>query len=257
VFGIFLWTWPVTLAIIIPMMNIEKAKELASQAAAQSIRDHSTVGLGTGSTLQYAIKELGRRIRDEGMNISAVTTSFQGQLLAREYGIATVNSMNVSRLDIAIDGADEVDPDGNLIKGLGAALTKEKIVAAMAERYVIVVDQRKLVGHLGERAPVPVEVVPDALTLVERLLQKMGGQTTVRPDHSKAGPVVTDLGNLVIDVRFPRIADPRELERKINDIPGVVDNGLFLGMVDEVIIGSVTGDQPSVEKRSFKKRPAR
>ncbi|MEJ2705082.1 MAG: ribose-5-phosphate isomerase RpiA [Sedimentisphaerales bacterium] len=239
------------------MMEIERAKELAAQTAVEAIRDHSIVGLGTGSTLRYAIEGLGRRVRNEGLDLKAVTTSFQGQLLAREFGIPTINSMNVLRLDVAIDGADEVDPDGNLIKGLGAALTKEKIVAAMAEHYIIVVDQRKLVSHLGERAPVPVEVVPDALTLVERLLQKMGGQTTVRPDHSKAGPVVTDLGNLIIDVKFPRIEDPRVLERRINDIPGVVDNGLFLGMVDEVIVGSITEDRPSVEKRSFKKRTAR
>ena len=239
------------------MMEIERAKELAAQTAAKAIRDRSIVGLGTGSTLQYAIKEVGRRIRDEGLNITAVTTSFQGQLLAREFGITTINNMNVFRLDLAIDGADEVDPNGNLIKGLGAALTKEKIVAAMAEHYIIVVDQRKLVSHLGERAPVPVEVVPDALTLVEHLLQKMGGQTMVRPDHSKAGPVVTDLGNLIIDVKFPRIEDPRALEQKLNDIPGVVDNGLFLGMVDEVIVGSITGDPVSVEKRRFEKRPTR
>jgi len=239
------------------MMDIEQAKRLAAQTAAKAIPDHSTIGLGTGSTLQYAIKELGRRIRDEGLDISAVTTSFQGELLARKYGIVTLNSMNVSVLDAAIDGADEVDPDGNLIKGLGAALTKEKIVAAMAEHYIIVVDETKMVTQLGEKTPVPVEVIPEALALVERLLKDLGGRIKVRPDRSKDGPVVTDLGNLIVDVEFGVIADANSIEQQINDIPGVVSNGLFLGAADEVIIGSVADGQVRVDRRSFNKSSGR
>lgn len=238
-------------------MDIEQAKRLAAQTAAKAIPDHSTIGLGTGSTLQYAIKELGRRIRDEGLDISAVTTSFQGELLARKYGIVTLNSMNVSVLDAAIDGADEVDPDGNLIKGLGAALTKEKIVAAMAEHYIIVVDETKMVTQLGEKTPVPVEVIPEALALVERLLKDLGGRIKVRPDRSKDGPVVTDLGNLIVDVEFGVIADANSIEQQINDIPGVVSNGLFLGAADEVIIGSVADGQVRVDRRSFNKSSGR
>lgn len=237
------------------MKDIEQAKKLAAETAAQMIPDHSIVGLGTGSTLEYAIRELGRRIRKENLKISAVTTSFQGQLLAKENGIVTLNSMNVSNLDIAIDGADEVDPNGNLIKGLGAALTQEKIVAAMAQRYIIVVDQTKRVARLGEKTPVPVEVVPDALALVESFLKQLGVKTRVRPDQSKAGPVVTDLGNLIVDVEFGIINNAEWLEQQINNIPGVVSNGLFLGIVDEVIVGSIEDEQARVERRTFKKKP--
>jgi len=237
-------------------MDIEQAKKAVAHTAAKSIPNHSTIGLGTGSTIQYAIEELGRRIRDEGLNISAITTSFQGELLAREYGIMTLNSMNVFDLDVAIDGADEVDPNGNLIKGLGGALTKEKIVAAMAENCIIVVDETKMVTQLGKKTPVPVEVVPDSLTLAEHLLKDLGGGTKVRLDKGKGGPIVTDLGNLIVDVEFGAIADAKSLEQKINEIPGVVGNGLFLGMVDEVIIGSVINGQIRVERRSFQRSKA-
>ena len=237
------------------MKDIERAKKLAAETAAQMIPDRSIIGLGTGSTLEYVIKELGRRIREENLKISAVTTSFQGELLAKENGIVTLNSMNVSNLDIAIDGADEVDLNGNLIKGLGAALTKEKIVAAMAQRYIIVVDETKKVTQLGEKTPVPVEVIPDALTLVKCCLKKMRGLASVRPDQSKAGPVVTDLGNLIVDVEFGIVNNAEWLEQQINNIPGVVSNGLFLGIVDEVIVGSIEDEQARVERRTFKKKP--
>ncbi|MBN2317396.1 MAG: ribose-5-phosphate isomerase RpiA [Sedimentisphaerales bacterium] len=236
------------------MKDSERAKKLAAETAAQMIPDHSMVGLGTGSTLEYAIKELGRRIRDEDLKISAVTTSFQGQLLANENSIVTLNSMNVPNLNIAIDGADEVDPNGNLIKGLGAALTKEKIVAAMPQRYIIVIDETKKVTQLGEKTPVQVEVVPDALALVECFLKKLGVKPRVRPDQSKAGPVVTDLGNLIVDVEFGIVNNAESLEQQINNIPGVVSNGLFLGIVDEVIVGSVEDGQARVERRTFKKK---
>jgi ribose 5-phosphate isomerase A len=132
-------------------MDIEQVKKPAAQTAAKSIPKHSRIGLGTGSTIQYAIEQMGRRIHEEDLEISAVTTSFQEQLLAREYGIVTLDSMNVSSLNVTIDGADEVDPNDNLIKGLGAALTKEKIVTTMAERYIIIVDETKMVSRLGEK----------------------------------------------------------------------------------------------------------
>jgi ribose 5-phosphate isomerase A len=236
------------------MKDIERAKKLAAETGAQMIPDRSIIGLGTGSTLEYAIKELGRRIREENLKISAVTTSFQGQLLAKENNIVTLNPMNVSNLNIAIDGADEVDPDGNLIKGLGAALTKEKIVAAMAQRYIIVIDETKKVTQLGEKTPVPVEIIPDALTLVKCCLKKMGGLSSVRPDQSKAGPVVTDLGNLIVDVEFGIINNAQSLEQRINNIPGVVNNGLFVDMVDEVVVGSISDGQARVERQTFQKR---
>jgi len=233
-------------------MENEEARKLAAKRAAEEIPDNSIIGLGTGSTIEYFIEHLGCRIQDEGLEISAITTSFQSQLLAGRYGITTLDPMNVSRLDVAVDGADEVDPKGNLLKGKGAALTKEKIVAAMAERYIIIVCEAKMVSQLGEKDPVPVEVIPEAVTLVERLLKKWKRPTAVRPDQSKAGPVVTDLGNLIIDVEFGLIDDVRPLSKHINNLPGVVENGLFLDMTDEVILGSIKNGQPHAEKQSFK-----
>jgi ribose 5-phosphate isomerase A len=233
-------------------VETKEARKLAAQRAAKEIPNHTTIGLGTGSTVEYFIEHLGQRIQDEGLEISAVTTSFEGQLLARQYGITTLNPMNVSHLDVAIDGTDEVDPNGNLLKGRGAALTREKIVAGMAERYIIVVDEAKMVSQLGEKDPVPVEVIPEAVTLVERLLKKWQRPTAVRPDQSKAGPVVTDLGNLIIDVEFGLIDDARSLSKHINNLPGVVENGLFIDMTDDVILGSIKNGQPQVAKHSFK-----
>ncbi len=233
-------------------METEETRKLAAKRAVEEIPDNSIIGLGTGSTIEYFIKYFGQRIQDEGLEISAVTTSFQGQLLAGRYGITTLDPMNVSHLDVAVDGADEVDPKGNLLKGKGAALTKEKIVAAMAERYIIVVCEAKMVSQLGEKNPVPVEVIPQAVTLVEHLFKELGRQTTLRPDRSKAGPVVTDLGNLIIDVEFGLIDDAKLLSKHINNLPGVVENGLFLDMTDEVIVGSIKNGKPHAEKQSFK-----
>jgi ribose 5-phosphate isomerase A len=144
---------------------------------------------------------------------------------------------DVDRLDIALDGADEVDPQKNLIKGRGAAHTREKIVDASADLFVAVVDDSKMVRRLGEKCPVPVEVIPMGLVLAVRRLKSLGGSPVLREAVRKDGPVITDEGNFVVDVRFHPIEDPKALESEINNIPGVVDNGLFVNMTDMVIIG--------------------
>jgi ribose 5-phosphate isomerase A len=154
----------------------------------------------------------------------------------------------VDHIDIAIDGADEVDPSKNLIKGGGAAHTREKIVDSLAEVFIVVVDNSKLVDRLGSTFLLPVEVIPMAMTPVMKALEKLGGKPTLRMGVKKAGPVVTDEGNLVIDVKFDLLENPAELEKEINNIPGVLDNGLFVGVADIILVGEVIDGEAKVRE---------
>lgn len=221
--------------------SAREAKRRVGIAAAAMVQEGQVVGLGTGSTAAYMIEELGRRIREEGLSIRGVPTSYSSSLLARAQDIPVRTLDDVGEIDIAIDGADEVDPAKNLIKGGGGAHTREKIVASAARRFVIVVDDSKLVARLGERMPVPVEVIPMALRVAMRRLEALGGSPVVREGVRKDGPVVTDEGNLLVDVRFGVIEDAARLEREINDIPGVVDNGLFVGLASLVLVADSAG----------------
>jgi ribose 5-phosphate isomerase A len=216
----------------------EAAKRLAGKEAAKFVNDGAVVGLGTGSTAAHAIEELGRRIREEGLSILGIPTSYQAADLARRNGIPVRALEDVDRVNIALDGADEVDPKRNVIKGGGGAHTREKVIDALAEFFVTMIDDSKLVNRLGEKCPVPVEVIPMALAPVMRRLEAMGGNPILRAAVKKDGPVITDQGNLIVDVRFPVIEDPGDLESALNNIPGVVENGLFVGLVDLVIIGN-------------------
>ncbi|NIS59523.1 MAG: ribose-5-phosphate isomerase RpiA [Proteobacteria bacterium] len=213
------------------------AKRVSGIEAAKLVKDGSIVGLGTGSTAAHAIEELGRRIREEGLRILGIPTSYQAAELARRSGIPIGTLDDVDHVDIALDGADEVDPGKNLIKGGGAAHTREKVIDSLADRFVAVIDDSKLVNRLGEKCPVPVEVIPMALSPVIRRLEALGGKPVLRISASKDGPVITDQGNFVVDVRFQSIEDPRALELALNNIPGVIENGLFVGLVDLVIVG--------------------
>jgi ribose 5-phosphate isomerase A len=217
----------------------KRLKERAALEAAKMIGDGAIVGLGTGSTAALAIAELGKRVREEGLEIIGIPTSYRSAMIARENGIVIRSLDDVSKIDIAIDGADEVDPKKNLIKGGGGAHTREKIVDGWAELFVVVVDDSKLVKHLGEKFPVPVEVLPFAVHPVMKKLQAMGGNPELRMGLRKDGPVITDQGNMVIDVRFAEIKDPKVLELKLNDIPGVVDNGLFVGLAHLILVGTM------------------
>jgi ribose 5-phosphate isomerase A len=207
------------------------------------------VGLGTGSTTAFALEYIGDRLKKgELTNVVGVPTSFQAEVLAREYGIPLTTLDAIDHIDIAIDGADEVDPQKNLIKGGGAAHTREKIVDALANSFIVVVDSGKLVDKLGSTFLLPVEVIPMARTPVIRALEKLGGQPTLRMGVKKAGPVVTDQGNLVIDVKFSAIDNPAELEKTINNIPGVLENGLFVGVTDVVLVGEIIDGKPRVRE---------
>lgn len=224
-------------------------KQEVGKAAAQRVQSNSIVGLGTGSTTAYAIQFLGDRLRSgELENIQGIPTSFQARVLAKEYGIPLTSLDEVDHIHIAIDGADEVDPQKNLIKGGGAAHTQEKIVDSLAEQFIVVVDGSKLVDRLGSSFLLPVEVLPMAVRPVMNAIQKLGGQPTLRMGVKKAGPVVTDQGNLVVDVKFEHIDNPADLEKTLNNIPGVLENGLFVGVATLVLVGEVQGDQVLVRE---------
>ena len=170
-----------------------------------------------------------------------VTTSFQGEVLAAELNIPLLSLNAVDRIDLAIDGADEVDPSFQLIKGGGACHVQEKLVAAMADRFVVVVDSTKLVDRLNLDFLLPVEVLPGAWRQIQKTLASMGGSAELRMAQRKAGPVVTDQGNLVLDVKLEGgIADPASLEKAINNVPGVLENGLFVNLTDEVLVGEIS-----------------
>ncbi len=220
-----------------------EAKMAAGIAAAGFVSSGMTVGLGTGSTAAYALQEIARRIREEGLEIKGVPTSFASYQLARKLAIPLITLDDVVSIDIAIDGADEVDPAFRLIKGRGAAMTREKIVACLAQRFVVLVDPSKRVDKLGTKAPVPVEVLPLATNPVQNALREFGGSPELRIGLSKDGPVITDEGFWVVDVHFEGgINEPESLNRLLNDNPGVLGHGLFLDQTTDVLVGEASGE---------------
>lgn len=224
-------------------------KQEVGKAAAARVKSGTIVGLGTGSTTAFAIEYLGNRLKSgEIKDIKGIPTSFQASVLAKQYGIPLTTLDEVDIIDIAIDGADEVDPNKNLIKGGGAAHTREKIVDCLANEFIVVVDSTKLVDKLGSTFLLPVEVLPLAYTPVMRAIEKLGGQPQLRMGIKKAGPVITDQGNFVIDVKFDSIDNPAELEKTLNNIPGVLENGLFVGVTDVVLVGEIKDGQPYVRE---------
>lgn len=224
-------------------------KQEVGKAAAARVMSDSIVGLGTGSTTAYAIQYIGERLASgELTNVIGIPTSFQAEVLAKKYGIPLTTLDAVDHIDIAIDGADEVDPEKNLIKGGGAAHTREKVVDTLAKTFIVVVDSGKLTDKLGSTFLLPVEVIPMAVSPVMRRLETLGGKPELRMGIKKAGPVVTDQGNLVIDVKFDHIDDPVKLEATINNIPGVLENGLFVGVTDIVLVGEIKDGKPTVRE---------
>lgn len=229
-----------------PVVSLKKA---VGRTAGDRVQSDTIVGLGTGSTTVFAIQHLGERLkRGELKNIVGVPTSFQSENLARECGIPVTTLNAVDRIDLAIDGADEVDPQKNLIKGGGAAHTQEKLVDSFADYFIVVVDSSKLVEKLGTTFLLPVEVIPKAMKPVMLHLEKLGGKPEVRTAVKKDGPIITDQGNFVLDVKFDSIDDPETLEKTINNIPGVLNNGLFVGLADLVIVGELKDGQPTVRE---------
>lgn len=224
-----------------------KAKQAAGRAAAELVKDGMILGLGTGSTTACALEAIGGRLTNgELSDVRGIPTSFSAERLGRRYGIPLTTLDDHPAIDLAIDGADEVDPILNLVKGRGAAHTQEKIVASQADRFVVVADESKCVDQLGTSMPVPIEVVPMAVRPVSDRLEALGGAPELRQGESKDGPVVTDQGLWVIDATFDGIDDPAALAEKIKSFPGVLDHGLFIGMATRVLVGQFDGSVRSM-----------
>ena len=224
-------------------------KQAVALAAVDQIENGMILGLGSGSTAALMIEALAMKIKSgEIKDVVGVTTSFQGEVLASELGIPLKSLSSVSGIDLAIDGADEVDPKFQLIKGGGACHVQEKLVAALAKKFIVVVDSTKLVKKLNLDFKLPVEVLPSAWKQVQKTLQDLGGEGNLRMAQKKAGPIVTDQGNLILDLSFSNgIDQPELLESQINNIPGVLENGLFVNLTDQVLVGKVENDEVGVE----------
>ena len=217
-------------------------KAAVGAAAADLVEDGMTLGLGTGSTTAFALKALGERIRRENLRVRGVPTSFAAERLAREVGIPLATLDECPALDLALDGADEVDPDLNLVKGRGGAMTRERIVAAAARRFVVLVDKAKRVDRLGTKMPVPVEVVPLAVAPVTQALARLGARAVVREGGGKDGPVVTDQGLWILDAHVDGgLADAASFADAVKALPGVLDHGLFVGMATTVLVATSSG----------------
>ncbi len=223
-------------------------KQIVADAAIKEVKSDMVLGLGSGSTAALMIKSLASEIRSGKLtNIRGVATSFQSEVLALELDIPLIDLASVSQIDLAIDGADEVDPGFQLIKGGGACHVREKLVASKANKLLIVVDETKLVQNLNKSFPLPVEVLPNAWKQVQEVISEMNGNSTLRMAVKKAGPVVTDQGNLILDVLFnDGIQNPKEVEMSINNIPGVLENGLFIDLTDKVLVGRIENNTPVV-----------
>jgi ribose 5-phosphate isomerase A len=221
------------------------------ERALQLVADGMRIGLGSGRAAEAFVKALGERVRN-GLHVQGVPTSENTAHLARQQGISLLTLAEAGILDVTVDGADEVDPNLNLIKGYGRALVREKIVAASSRKLIILVGEEKLVPQLGARRKLPVEVTPFALPLCERVLGDMG----LRPITSVQGDnlFMTDNGNRILDCQIGPIADAQRLELDIRAIPGVVGTGLFLGMADVVLVGDRTGFQLIEEKQRQDRR---
>ncbi len=212
---------------------------MAGYKAADEIKDGQVVGLGTGSTTHYFIEKLAWKIKEESLDIMGVPTSYQSFFLARDLNIP-LTSLEEHEVDVAVDGADEVDNDLNLIKGGGAAHTLEKIVDYAADRFIVVVDDSKMVDQLGN-IPVPLEVMPSALRTIINSLQELGASAQIRMALNKDGPIISDHGNFIVDADFGLLDHPLKLEKELNSIPGVVENGIFSNEVDLVIVAQSQG----------------
>jgi ribose 5-phosphate isomerase A len=228
---------------------MSKSKEAAGRRAAAFVQSGMTVGLGTGSTVHFTLLELAARCQREALVLRGVPTSLDTQRKARELGLALASLAEVDSIDVTIDGADEVDPAFHLIKGGGGALLREKVVASITRREVIVVGRDKLSPRLGTSFRLPVEVVPFARPMVQRELARLGFDALPRSARDGAA-YHTDNGNEILDCRIPGgIADPPNLERRLKSIPGIVEVGLFCNLAHALVIGDEDGSVEVRERR--------
>jgi ribose 5-phosphate isomerase A len=221
--------------------DLDSLKKAAALTAVEFVRDGMTVGLGTGSTAKHMVMALGEKIR-AGMRLRGVPTSHETAALARQQGIPLIDQDNAWIIDVAIDGADQVDPSFNLIKGGGGALLKEKIVAASAKQFIVLVDYTKRVPVLGGSFPLPIEVVPFGWGSTAREIEALTKSRVVLREQNGT-PFKTEAGNMIVDVHIDRIDQPWDLEIALNHIPGVVETGLFVNRTDVLIVATAQGVQ--------------
>jgi len=226
-------------------------KQKAALKAVEHVEDGFIVGLGSGSTAAFAVEAIGERIRIEGIHVMGIPSSYQAFELAVQHGIPVTTLEEHPVIDVTIDGADQLTPELTLIKGGGAALAREKIVASASKVNIIIADAAKKAPYLGcNNQFVPVEVIPFALSPVKRRLAEMGGKVTAREAKGKLGPIITDNSNAIIDVVFGEIKNPAELAVKIKMIPGVAETGLFVGLTDIAYLGTAEGVEKFTAKRA-------
>jgi ribose 5-phosphate isomerase A len=220
------------------LVEQEEMKRQAAEKAVQYIEDGMVIGLGTGSTVEFAVKKIGEMVKG-GLKIEGIPTSLKTKRLATELKIPLIELDDRIEIDVTIDGADEVDSNLNLIKGGGGALTREKIIAYHSKKVIIIVDETKIVKGLGCDSFLPVEVTRFGWPATKKAVESLGCTGELRKIMDEA--FITDNQNYIIDCDFGKIVDPEALEKEINNIPGVLDNGLFIGLADEVIVGSKQG----------------
>jgi len=217
-------------------MTQDEQKQLVAREALRYVVDDAWVGVGSGSTANYFIEELARRRQQEGLRVTAAASSVVSTLKAESLGLPLVSIDQLSRLDLYVDGADEVTPDSTLLKGRGYDLVREKLMARNAGEFIVMVDRSKLVSRIGERYPIPVEVMPFAWQLVKKTLESLGGRGDLRPNSAKDGLAITSYGSLVLDMTFDAAVSSDELDRMLNATPGVVEHGIFRGLAGTVLI---------------------
>ena len=219
-------------------------KQLVAITAASHVQDGMIVGLGTGSTANFFIEELARRHREECLNIRAAASSVVSSIKAEQLGLPLIALEHLSAIDLYVDGADEVSPDLTLLKGRGYDLVREKLLARAAKQFIVLVDRSKQVGHIGEKFPIPVEVMPAAWRLVQASLQALGGHAELRQNAAKDGWAITSHGSLVLDLVFETVAENLSsqqpeahwLNQQLNNIPGVVEHGIFVDLASTVLL---------------------
>jgi len=230
---------------------VEKAKKNAALEAVKHVKDGFTVGLGSGTTAAYAIEEIGKKMKREKLRVQGVPTSYQAFMLAVQHGIPVTTLEEQPILDLTIDGADQIDPELNLIKGMGGALAREKIVASASKKLIIIADENKKVKALGENNhPVPIEALPFAASFVMKRIKEMCGTPVLREGKGKVGPTITDNGNVIIDAGFGLVQKPAELERKLRSMPGIVETGLFVNMAGIAYIGKHSNVEKLTKKQA-------
>lgn len=213
-------------------------KELVALHAARQVKDGMLVGLGTGSTANYFIQELARRQREEGLKVTTVASSVVSTIKAHDLGLPLLSMEHIAHIDLYVDGADEVTPDLTLLKGRGADLVREKLLARASDQFLVLVDQSKLVSRIGEKYAIPIEVMPFAWQLAKRSLEAIGGHGDLRQNAGKDGLAVTSHGSLVLDMVFDPAMNARTLDAALSGTPGVVEHGIFSALASVVLIAN-------------------